>query len=320
MAQRLANQTIYIAGGPGGDSIGPAIHNYIAASLGLDWNCEFLRLSDVNDVMKLFRRTDFAGGIVTMPHKCTIIPLLDSVDTYVSEIGACNFVVRKTNGELHGTNTDWLGIKSALEAQNTLVPTSSEQNAMVYGAGGASRAAVYALASGFGCSTIYVVNRDEEEVAALVADVNAYTTTTKPQIIHITSVEQASILQPPRYAISTVPDFEPTTKAEMNCRAILSHFLERGKHGGNILLDMCYHPPMTRNLKAGIEASWIVIPGFMVVGHQFARQWDLWTGRSIDINAVFTMCSKLAREREASQIATAGSWSVKSPVTVTKSY
>lgn len=299
----MKSDKIYIAGGPGGDSIGPAIHDYVARSLGLNWQCEFLRLSDINDVMTRFRSPDFAGGIVTMPHKRTIIPLLESVDEYVEEIGACNFVVRKQNGQLHGTNTDWLGINNAIVAVRPKVASAGKSTALVYGAGGASRGAVYALVAGIGCTTIYIVNRDDEEVAALVADVNAYAATTKPRLIHITSMEEAARLQDPGYIISTVPDFEPRSAAEINCRAILQNFLERGQGKHHVLLDMCYHPPLTRNLKAGMETGWTVIPGFVVVGHQFAKQWDLWTGRGIDNSAVMEMCSRLVKEREAAQIA-----------------
>lgn len=294
---------LYIAGGPGGGSIGPAIHEYIAGSLDLDWTCEFLRFADVHDVMKLFHRDDFAGGLVTMPHKRTIIPLLDSVDDDVSEIGSCNLVVRKPNGHLHGSNTDWLGINKAIEAEPNYAALSQEQEptALVYGAGGASRAAIYGLASQLGCRTIYIVNRDDQEVAELVADVQAYAKTVKPRLVHITSVEQASTLQCPQYIICTVPDFEPKTPSELTCRAILVHFLEEGRGQQNIILDMCYHPPMTRSLKAGVQASWTTIPGFIVVCHQFAQQWSQWTGRNIDTPAAFELCDKLVREREASK-------------------
>ncbi|KAH8804422.1 hypothetical protein F5884DRAFT_406729 [Xylogone sp. PMI_703] len=302
MSQSSEKRMIYIAGGPGGHSIGPAIHNYIADSLGLDWTCEFLRLSDVNDVMTLFRRHDFAGGIVTMPHKRTIIPLLDSVDGFVEEMGACNFVIRKSNGKLHGTNTDWIGIKNAINATENTHPLLSEKHtALVYGAGGASRGAVYALAAGLSCSTIYIVNRDAQEVAALEADVDWYTSTRKPNLIHITSVEMAVTLQCPRYIISTVPDFEPISPTEITCRVILDHFLERGRDQQNILLDMCYHPPVTRNIEAGTKASWTVIPGFLVTAHQFAPQWNLWTDRSIDNDVVFTMCADLVKKLESSE-------------------
>lgn len=302
MISATTRNKLYIAGGPGGGSIGPAIHEYIGSSLGLDWTCEFLRFSDVSDVMNLFHRDDFAGGLVTMPHKRTIIPLLDSMDDDVSETGSCNLVVRKPNGDLHAMNTDWLGIVNAIEAEPTYAAISQDPQpiGLVYGAGGASRAAVYGLVSRFRCETIYVVNRDKQEVTELVNDVKRYTKTVQPRLIHITSVEQASDLQCPRYIICTVPDFEPRTPSELKCRAILVHFLGQGRGQQNIVLDMCYHPPMTRSLKAGVQASWATIPGYLVVCHQFAKQWNEWTGRDIDTPAAFKLCDRLVRKREAS--------------------
>ena len=294
-SHHLDPQKLYIAGGPGGNSIDPAIHDWIAKSLRLKWTCEFLRYSNVDDVVKLFRQEDFAGGIVTMPHKRTIIQALDSIDDYVREIGACNFVIRKANGQLHGTNTDWLGIKNAIEAEMRDSLPSIEDTALVYGAGGASRAAIYALVAGLGCKTIYIVNRDEEEVAELIKDVQDYTETAKPHLLHIRTVDQAAVLLSPRYIICTIPDFEPKSPTELACRAILSYFLGCGRSQQNLILDMCYHPPMTRNLKAAQEESWKVIPGFLVIAHQFAPQWHMWSGMDIDAQAVFTICNELVK-------------------------
>lgn len=304
MAYTDSRSKIYIAGGPAGNSIGPAIHNFIAHSLQLSWTCEFLRLTEVSEVMELFRRDDFAGGIVTMPHKRTVIPLLDSVDKYVEEIGACNFVVRKADGTLHGTNTDWSGIRNALAAEKA-VHAPEDFTAMIYGAGGASRGAVYALSRGLGCRDIYIVNRDAGEVSELLAEVESLYTSDKPRLTHLTNVDSARALRSPSYIISTVPDFEEKTSEEIECRKILHHFLDRGRAQNNILLDMCYHPPMTRNLTAGIEALWRVIPGFLVVCHQFPEQWDLWTGQSIDNDSVFSLCDRLVKEREASRLVAA---------------
>lgn len=306
MTRPLKGSKLYIAGGPGGNSIGPAIHDHIAKSLSLSWTCEFLRLSDVQDVLELFHRDDFAGGIVTMPHKRTIIPLLDSVDTYVREIGACNFVVRQSDGKLHGTNTDWSGIKNAIVAESTQGPPD-DFTAMIYGAGGASRGALYALTRGLGCRTVYIVNRDDGEVEELLADVETLygSASQKPQIVYLKSVEAAEDLRCPTYIISTVPDFAEKTPEELVCRQILQCFLDRGRGQGGVLLEMCYHPPVTRNLSAALAAFWKVIPGFLVVCHQFSEQWDLWTGRAIDDTSVFNLCHRLVKERDASKLVAA---------------
>lgn len=69
---------------------------------------------------------------------------------------------------------------------------------MIFGAGGASRAAVYALNKWLNCSPIYVVNRDDAEVEALIADYKKNATANfNPEMIHIKTVEQAASLPAP---------------------------------------------------------------------------------------------------------------------------
>lgn len=287
---------LYIAGGPGGNSIGPTIHESIAHSLGLDLDCEFLRLTSVDDVMKLYRAPDFAGGLVTMPHKRTIIPLLDSCDELVEILGACNCVHITTNGQLRGTNTDWLGIYNAILAQTpNYVPGKI---GMVYGAGGASRAAIYTLWTKLQCSIIYVVNRDDQEVYEVFEDLNRHSEHYKPNIVHVRSVSQATGLCSPDFVVSTVPDFEAVSEGEIEARDILTEFLQRETESKGLVLDMCYHPPMTRNLKTAQKFGWRIIEGFTVVAHQFPVQWKLWTQKEINMDGIFEMTERLVGERE----------------------
>lgn len=296
MIDPQSRSRLYIAGGPGGDSIGPAVHEYIARSLGLDWTCEFLRISSIGDIMKLFRAPDFAGGIVTMPHKRTVIPLLDYYDELVKILGACNFVYSAPNGRLHGTNTDWVGIHKAIQARTPdHIPG---RTAMVYGAGGASRAAVYALWAGLRCSKIYLVNRDDQEVAELLQDIGQHGDSYRPDVVHVQTVSQALQLRSPHYVVATVPDFEAVTAGEIEARNILIEFLRRKDSDKGLLLDMCYHPPVTRNIQLAEKFGWSVVHGFTVVAHQFALQWKLWTNRAIEEDGVFEMIERLVHERE----------------------
>jgi quinate dehydrogenase len=287
---------LYIAGGPGGNSIGPEVHKHIAKSLGLNWTCDFLRYPSFDDAMRLFRAPDFAGGIVTMPHKRTVIPLLDSCDELVETLGACNFVYLTQGGQLHGTNTDWVGIQNAILAKTT--GHVSGKVAMIYGAGGASRAALYALWAGLKCSVIYLVNRDDQEVEELLEDIHQQGNSYRSKIIHVRTVSQAMDLLSPYYIVSTVPDFEAVTKAEVEARNILVEFLQRKTSQKGLLLDMCYHPPMTRNLQLAKKFGWNIVQGFTVVAHQFAPQWKLWTGKAIGEDEVFELTEKLVHEKE----------------------
>lgn len=304
MAANSRNR-LYIAGGPGGNSIGPKVHEFIARSLGLDWKCDFLRLESVDEVMKLFRAPEFAGGIVTMPHKRTVIPLLDQCDDLVTVLGACNFVHLSRDGELHGTNTDWIGIyDSIIEATPDHVPGKV---GLVYGAGGASRAAIYALWEKLSCTQIYIVNRDEKEVMELIDDIHRQPEMYWPEVVHVRTVDDCRILPPPYYIVSTVPDFEPATPSEFQARNVLVELLSKGSELQGLMLDMCYHPPVTRNLTLASKHGYRTIKGFTVVANQFPCQWKFWTDRPIDKARVSEMTERLVWEREAASVATSGS-------------
>jgi quinate dehydrogenase len=91
-------------------SIAPPMHKYITQHLGLDWQLISQEYLTVEDAMKIFRKPTFAGGVVTMPYKSTIMKHFDGLDEYAVKIGACNNVYHTADGSLRGTNTDWRGI------------------------------------------------------------------------------------------------------------------------------------------------------------------------------------------------------------------
>jgi shikimate dehydrogenase len=83
----------------------------------------------------------FGGLAVTMPHKQTIIPLLDEVDEVARRIGAVN-TVSVEGSRLIGHNTDASGFLAPLE---THFGDVKKARVGVFGAGGAARACIYAL-------------------------------------------------------------------------------------------------------------------------------------------------------------------------------
>ncbi|KAH8701359.1 3-dehydroshikimate dehydratase [Phaeosphaeriaceae sp. PMI808] len=244
---------LYLAGVHVTHSIAPPMHNYIASSLSLPWQFISQECPTVDDVLTIFRAATFAGGVVTMPYKKSIMPLLDELDPLAITIGACNNVYLTPEGRLRGTNTDWQGIKGCLLfGAKGKGPKAIGRAALIIGAGGASRAAVYALFAELGCGDIYIVNRDAQEVADLLEDTKAYASSPssrKPQLIHVTSVAQAEALEAPFYVVGTVPDFEAKTEEEITAREMLTTFLKKKKKG--VLLDMCFKPRNTRILQLG---------------------------------------------------------------------
>jgi quinate dehydrogenase len=246
------------------------MHDYIAQHLGYFWKFIALECPTVQDVMTAFRSPSFAGGVVTMPYKKSIMPLLDGLDELAVKLGACNNVYIALDGTLRGTNTDWRGIKGCL------LDTSEAgrgKPALIIGAGGASRAAVYALNAELGCETIYIINRDRQEVLDLLGDAKAYTEGMK--LVHVRSVDQARELASPYYIVGTIPDFEPKTATEVEARDILETFLEKAEEKG-VVLDMCFKPRRTRILKMGVKHGWKDVEGTGIIGHQIEEQYRLW--------------------------------------------
>ncbi|EAT81807.2 hypothetical protein SNOG_10413 [Parastagonospora nodorum SN15] len=248
----------------------------IATSLGLPWTFHSTECDTVEEVAALARKSSTAGLVVTMPYKNTVMPLLDELDDLATTIGACNNNYRR-DGKIVGTNTDWRGIKGCLleKGDESSRPRPSRTaSALVIGAGGASRAAVYALSSHLSCPTIYVLNRDVAEVEALNTDTQKMAVT--PKIIHVKSLEEAESLEAPYYIVGTVPDFEPQTKAEKDVAVILERFLLSDSKG--VLLDMCFKPRRTRMIKLAEKLGWPVVEGTHVIGYQIQEQWRLWAG------------------------------------------
>ncbi|KAF4435058.1 shikimate dehydrogenase [Fusarium austroafricanum] len=270
------DQTLHLAGIGVGHSIAPPMHNHIAQSLGLPWTFYATECATLDDLDKLARSNTTAGLVVTMPYKNAIIPRLDALDELAATIGACNNVYRDWENpeKLRGTNTDWLGIKGCLleKGDQPGVPVLNKP-ALIVGAGGASRAAVYALSSYFKSSVIYVLNRDEQEVKDLVRDSQKLSAV--PKIIHVKQGEAKS-LETPYYVVGTVPDLEAQTPEELAVKASLEEFLSREDKG--VLLDMCFKPRRTRMIKLAEQKGWPTVEGTHVIGYQIEEQWKLWAG------------------------------------------
>lgn len=277
-----------------GHSIAPIMHNFICKSLGKPLTFVATEAPTIEAAMEIMTATDFAGAVVTMPYKKTVMSHLAGLDLLTVKLGACNNVYIGSDGKLQGTNTDWRGIKGCLLAASD---KGVGQPAMIVGAGGASRAAVYALAVELNCSVIYVVNRDDQEVQDLIVDTRALLSApSSPEplckIVHVRSLEQASSLSTPHYIVGTVPDSVPETESEMMTIKVLDHYLASAKERG-VFLDMCFKPRITRKVKLAKRHGWQTVEGTEVIGHQIQEQYRAWTSPESDSKVI---SPQLARE------------------------
>ena len=116
-----------------------------------------LKREELADFFKTF---DYDGLNVTVPYKTDVMPYLDEIDEIAKEIGAVN-TIRKENGKLYGTNTDFYGLRGLL-TQNGI--DLSGKTVLILGTGGTSKTAV-AVCRSLGAKEIYRVSRTEKEGA-----------------------------------------------------------------------------------------------------------------------------------------------------------
>lgn len=112
---------------------------------------------NLKKAVEAFKLLKFEGINVTIPHKTNMLKLVDFSDKAAKSIGSINTVTIK-NGKLYGYNTDHSGLSADLLSKNIKV---RNKNVLVFGAGGAARAVVYALKNS-GAAKIYISNRTFE--------------------------------------------------------------------------------------------------------------------------------------------------------------
>jgi len=120
----------------------------------------------VNALLDEVRAGKIDGLNVTLPHKQTVVALLDHLTPVAEAIGAVNTIYRKDGG-LFGDNTDMEGFLRDLSA----VLSPSIGGALILGAGGAARAVAYAL-----CTTkwsVWVTSRRLNQATALANSIGA---------------------------------------------------------------------------------------------------------------------------------------------------
>lgn len=110
---------------------------------------------------------NFAGAVVSMPHKVAIVSLLDEVTPEARLIGAANVVARGADGRLTGTALDGEGFVAGLRSAGHEV---RDATCLLAGAGGAAASIAIALAR-HGCASLTITNRTASRAVALVARV-----------------------------------------------------------------------------------------------------------------------------------------------------
>jgi shikimate dehydrogenase len=146
-----------VLGGDVSRSLSPRLHN--AAARALDLDVAYVSVSCPTELafehaVAAMRTLDAIGANVTIPHKKRALDLATEVSPIARKIGAVNALTFEADGRSRGDNTDGPGLLAVLRA----MPDRAFERVQILGAGGAARAAGWALKER-GAKSIHITAR-----------------------------------------------------------------------------------------------------------------------------------------------------------------
>lgn len=247
-----------LTGFPLEHSLSPGIHQGLLKAAGLDGEYRLYPAEDekkLTYLMSQMRDGEIHGLNVTIPYKQSVIPLLESLTQTAEKIGAVNTVYLE-EGQLIGDNTDAAGFMSDLK--NSKLWRDEGGTALILGAGGAARAAVYGLKeAGWG---VWVAARRLKQAQKLSQ--NALELTAEEILPHLEDIELIVNATP----IGMFPNTNDSPWPEE---------LPFPKHSG--VYDMIYNPQDTLLTKQAKEAGLKLMTGLGMLEAQAKFAFEQWT-------------------------------------------
>lgn len=239
------------------------MHGAALAALGLGqgWSYEAIDVAPEGFEARVRRmpEEDFVGANVTVPHKGAALAVADQLSVVAREVGAANTLVFG-GGEIRAENTDAEGLVNAL-------PTSPNgRRALVLGAGGAGRAALWALVREG--AAVEVWNRTELRSRHLCEELGGLAVTEPVQ------GEYELIINTTAVGLRGEDPFQelPLDPARFNA--------------GQTVIDMVYGRGPSRLLAAAQGRGATVVDGIEVLVQQGALSLAIWTGREAPVEVM----------------------------------
>jgi shikimate dehydrogenase len=254
-----------IIGHPVAQSRSPMLHGYWLQQHGIAGSYERIDVppDGFEAFMADFQAEGFVGANVTAPHKLAAFRAMARLDAAAAAIGAVNTIWFE-DGHLVGGNTDAHGFIANLDDR---APDWQSQgsNAVVLGAGGASRAALFALKSRG--MAITLVNRTRATAEALAAH---FSDATGPAIRVADWDTMAS-------ALATADLLVNTTVLGMLGKPPMEIDLTPLKPGATVY-DIVYVPLETAFLQAAHRRGHRTVDGLGMLLHQAVPGFTRWFG------------------------------------------
>jgi shikimate dehydrogenase len=254
-----------LIGWPAAHSRSPLIHHYWLRTLGIagGYVIDAVPPEDLRDFVLRLSLRGFVGANVTIPHKEDVLAL-STPDARSKAVGAANtlwFVA----GELRSTNTDVEGFINNLDTNAPGWDKAGE--ALVLGAGGASRAVVFGLLER-GFSRVHVANRTLARAEALAEQFGTN--------VHPVPWDGINELLPDAKLLVN------TTSLGMQGQSSLDVDVMRLPQTA-VVADLVYVPLVTPLLAAAKARGLTTADGLGMLLHQAVRGFELWFGQRPEV-------------------------------------
>lgn len=258
-----------VIGNPIAHSKSPVLHRHWLRRYGLAGDYIAMQVSEDNltQAVRAMPKMGFVGCNVTIPHKVNVLKLADQISDRATLIGAANTLIFKENGEIFADNTDGYGFMANLR-QNAPDWDPKGGPAAIFGAGGAARAVIVALADA-GVSRIMLSNRTRAKADALRSEFGA-------RIEVVDWVQAGNMLEQAHTVINTTSlgmDGSPELRVPLD-----------GLRRGTLVTDIVYAPLRTKLLQEAEAAGCITVDGLGMLLHQGVPGFERWFGHRPEVD------------------------------------
>jgi shikimate dehydrogenase len=254
-----------LIGWPAAHSRSPLIHHYWLRKLGIEggYNIEAVPPEGFAEFVLHLSAHGFVGANVTIPHKERALAL-SQPDARARAVGAANTLWYQ-GGKLCSTNTDIEGFVGNLDA--CAPGWDAATDALVLGAGGASRAVVFGLIER-GVARVHLANRTMERARALA---NQFGANVQP----IAWEAVGDLLPRAQLLVNTTSlGMHGQPALELDTSRLLSHA---------VVADLVYVPLETPLLAAARARGLKTADGLGMLLHQAVRGFELWFGQRPEV-------------------------------------
>ncbi|MHA2252925.1 MAG: shikimate dehydrogenase [Candidatus Kariarchaeaceae archaeon] len=241
-------------------SFSPQIHGFLLKDTGLDGYYHVLEVRSLHrlaNLLDFLKQSQFKGCNVTFPYKSSILQLADKMSENCLLANATNTLIIKKNS-IVAENTDISGFTQFLKNQKL----DKYSSAVIFGAGGASRAVTIALLQND--FEVTIVNRSVERKKEFNPDLL--------EQINFMPIKEYNVKHNSEIYINATPIGLIDSK----------HHLIPFPSGIEVAIDLVYSPTKTKLQiladKNGIQN----FDGKEMLLHQAADAFELWSGMHVD--------------------------------------